>query len=290
MNIHHLELFYYVARHGGFSAAAREIPYGIQQPAISAQVIQLEQALGKPLLIRRPFGLTKEGEQLFAFIAPFFGELGAVSKKIRGQSLELLRIGAPETILADILPNLLSRVRTRHPGFRFNLQSGSLEELEHRLLNASLDLAFAPLHGKRATGIQQRTLLQLPLALMLPNSLKLRDAEALFKKDRLSRPTLISSNRDTLAHFEHELQSRGLEWTPSIELPSQALAPQYVREGFGVAVILRPKGFNAPDGTRLLPLPQFAPLPFGALWSGQLGSAHEFILKEAEALARGGHR
>ena len=38
MNVHHLELFYYVARHGGISAAVRYIPYGIQQPAVSGQM------------------------------------------------------------------------------------------------------------------------------------------------------------------------------------------------------------------------------------------------------------
>ena len=38
MNVHHLELFYYVARFGGIGAAVRNIPYGIQQPAVSAQV------------------------------------------------------------------------------------------------------------------------------------------------------------------------------------------------------------------------------------------------------------
>ena len=37
MNVHHLELFYYVARHGGISQAVRHIPYGIQQPAVSGQ-------------------------------------------------------------------------------------------------------------------------------------------------------------------------------------------------------------------------------------------------------------
>ena len=39
MNIHHLELFYYVARHGGITEAVRNIPYGIQQPAVSGQVV-----------------------------------------------------------------------------------------------------------------------------------------------------------------------------------------------------------------------------------------------------------
>jgi DNA-binding transcriptional LysR family regulator len=42
VNIHHLELFYYVAGHGGISEAVRHMPYGIQQPAVSDQVIQLE--------------------------------------------------------------------------------------------------------------------------------------------------------------------------------------------------------------------------------------------------------
>ena len=58
MNIHHLELFYYVARHGGISEAVRNIPYGIQQPAVSGQIAQLEEFLGTTLFHRRPFSLT----------------------------------------------------------------------------------------------------------------------------------------------------------------------------------------------------------------------------------------
>src|ERR1039458_6525254 len=61
MNVHHLELFYYVARHGGIMPAVRNIPYGIQQPAVSAQVAQLEEFLGVTLFQRRPFSLTPPG-------------------------------------------------------------------------------------------------------------------------------------------------------------------------------------------------------------------------------------
>ena len=45
MNIHHLELFYYVARYRGISRAVRNTPYGIQQPAVSSQILLLEQDL-----------------------------------------------------------------------------------------------------------------------------------------------------------------------------------------------------------------------------------------------------
>ena len=61
MNVHHLELFYYVAKHGGISAAVRKIPYGIQQPAVSGQVGSLEKDLGVRLFERSPFRLTPAG-------------------------------------------------------------------------------------------------------------------------------------------------------------------------------------------------------------------------------------
>ena len=86
MNVHHLELFYYVAKHGGISPAVRHMPYGIQQPAVSGQILQLEETLGTKLFNRRPFALTPPGERLYAFIAPFFGQLGNVDAELRGQA------------------------------------------------------------------------------------------------------------------------------------------------------------------------------------------------------------
>ena len=47
MNIHHLELFYYVARHGGILPAVRNMPYGIQQTAVSGQIARLEGRQGQ---------------------------------------------------------------------------------------------------------------------------------------------------------------------------------------------------------------------------------------------------
>ena len=48
-NLHHLELFYHVARHGGITAAARSMPYGIQQPAISGQISVTTWALSRTI-------------------------------------------------------------------------------------------------------------------------------------------------------------------------------------------------------------------------------------------------
>src|SRR5476649_1496130 len=107
MNVHHLELFYYVAKHGGIMPAVRNIPYGIQQPAVSAQVGRLEEFLGVTLFQRRPFALTAEGEKLFAFVAPFFAGLDKISSELQGGQARQIRIGASTIVLRDHLPGLL---------------------------------------------------------------------------------------------------------------------------------------------------------------------------------------
>src|SRR5215216_1754746 len=80
MNIHHLELFYFVAKHGGIAAAVRNIPYGIQQPAISGQIAKLEKSLGTKLFQRRPFAVSPTGMELFEFIRPFFDNIDIVAE------------------------------------------------------------------------------------------------------------------------------------------------------------------------------------------------------------------
>ena len=108
MNIHHLELFYYVARHGGIAEAVRKMPYGIQQPAISVQLIQLEESLGTTLFRRRPFQLSRPGKELFVFIEPFFAGTDEIAARIKGESAARIRIGASQVILRDYLPTALS--------------------------------------------------------------------------------------------------------------------------------------------------------------------------------------
>src|SRR6266496_2464670 len=119
MNIHHLELFYFVAKHGGIAAAVRNIPYGIQQPAVSGQIAKLEESLGTKLFQRRPFALSPAGLELFEFIKPFFDNVEVVAEKLRQNRAPQLRIAAPSIVLHDYIPELLQKLRTKFPEFRF---------------------------------------------------------------------------------------------------------------------------------------------------------------------------
>src|SRR5580698_2920144 len=113
MNVHHLELFYYVAKHGGIMPAVRNIPYGIQQPAVSSQVAQLEEYLGVTLFQRRPFALTPSGVKLFRFVEPFFTQLEAVAADLQGGKARQIRVGASTIVLRDHLPDLFQKFAKR---------------------------------------------------------------------------------------------------------------------------------------------------------------------------------
>ena len=286
MNIHHLELFYYVARHGGVSAAARRIPYGIQQPAISAQVIQLEDDLGTPLFHRRPFCLTTAGEELYRFIEPFFGGVEEMGRRLRGGAQVRVRIGAPETIQREYLPGLLRTLRKRQPTLSVSLFSGRLGQIEAKLLSQEIDLGIAALEGKRPEGIQQRELIRLTMCLLVPKKSKLRAADALWKRDRQEEPLIsLPPDEPTCRQFQNELLKRHVEWFPSLELNSQELIARYVAEGFGIGFALLPPGSTAPAGTRALPLTDFPQISYGALWLGTLSPFLRIILEELGAMA-----
>ena len=286
MNVHHLELFYYVARHGGVSAAARQIPYGIQQPAISAQILQLEDTLGVTLFRRRPFQLTREGQTMYEFIAPFFSRLEEVSHQIRGTGESRLRIAAPEIVQREYVPDLLTRMRKRVPGFHFTLTHGRQQDIEHLLQAQEVDVGIAVI-TKPESGVQVRELARLSLVLLVPERSRIQQASEVLERDRIDLPLVTLSQADGVSRaFQAGLRERGLDWVPSLELGGLDLVARYVAEGFGVGVSLHLPGVSQPAGVRELPLRGFPELAVGALWTGRLSPLGEVFVEVAQGLAQ----
>ena len=287
MNVHHLELFYYVAKHGGVSAAARRMPYGIQQPAISAQILQLEDNLGVTLFHRRPFQLTREGRSLFDFVEPFFGKLDQMADRLRGGEEKRLRICTYEVVQRDYLPNLLQRVQKRVPGFQFTLHSGRLEEIERLLREQAIDLGLATLIERLPEGMQHRSLVSLTLSILVTEQSGIAHADEIWSRDRIDLPLVSLPSADPLCRlFQEHLQKLRLDWYPSLELSSLDLVNRYVAEGYGAGLTLAAPGFTLPPGVRMIPLLDFPRVPFAAIWMGKLPAIGERFVEEAEKLAR----
>ncbi|MES2437798.1 MAG: LysR family transcriptional regulator [Verrucomicrobiota bacterium] len=288
MNIHHLELFYHVARCRGVSAAARQMPYGIQQPAISAQILQLENSLGKSLFHRRPFALTAEGETLFAFVGPFFAKLPSMAERLRGGADNSLRISCPEIVQRDYLPALLAAVRARVPGFHFSLESGRVDEIEGHLRSGKIDLGLATSAGPKNNEIRHHELLRMPLVLLVRDSDGPATAMEILDLDRIDLPLVtLPRGEPAVIAFQQELQRRKIEWFPQLELASLDLVSRFVAEGHGAGLVLDIPGAVRPPGVRVLPLDGFPEVGFYALTSGNLPPMVELFIDEAERVIAG---
>ena len=293
MNVHHLELFYYVARHGGIMQAVRNIPYGIQQPAVSGQVSQLEEYLGVTLFQRRPFALTPPGEKLYQFIQPFFSNLHALATELQGGRTTQIRMGASTTVLRDHLPDVFQNVRRKFPKLKVALREGYHPELENLLQREELDLAVTLIQKKAGPGIHSLELLKLPLVLLVEKNSKVTAATQLWERDKIEDPLIGLPGAEAISkHFQEGLVRLGVDWFPSIEVSSVDLIETYVANGYGIGVSVRMPRASVCPNVRALPLPDFAPVVLGALWRGKASPLLQALLEEmrlrAKLLAVGG--
>lgn len=282
MNIHHLELFYYVARHGGISRAVRNMPYGIQQPAISSQILLLEEDLGARLFERQPFKLTPQGEELYEFVRPFFDNVFPVAEKLRRQSAPTLRIGASELVLRDYLPTVVERLRAHEPKLRLSLRSGFQGEVEQWLFDRVIDLAIVPLESKPPARLRCLRLLRLPLVLLVHRKSKLKSAATLWTHATIEEPLICLPPTEPLTkNFRKGLQHRQVEWPHAIEASSMGLVTRYVANGYGIGVSLGQTEVVKHPDVRVVPLEGFEPVEMAALWSGEPSPLVRVVLDEA---------
>lgn len=287
MNIHHLELFYYVARHGGISRAVRNMPYGIQQPAVSSQILLLEQDLGVKLFARNPFKLTPAGEELFDFVRPFFENLEPMAARLRRASAPQLRVAASELVLRDYLPAVVERLRLAEPRLRLALRSGYQGEMEKWLLDREIDLAVASLDAKPPARLHCLRLLRMPLVLLVHKKSKIKSAAGLWTRGEIEEPLICLPQTEAMSRlFRKGLRARRVDWPQSIEASSMDLVTRYVANGYGIGLSIDAAEIVKHPLVRVLPLEDFEPVEVAVLWNGELTPLIRAVLVEMQRFVR----
>jgi DNA-binding transcriptional LysR family regulator len=287
MNIHHLELYYYVARHGGITEAVRNIPYGIQQPAVSLQVGLLEEYLGVTLFQRRPFALTPAGAKLYDFIQPFFNKLDVIASELQGGKARQIRIGATTIVLREHLPEIFQSVRQRFPNLKIALREGYPAEFESLLLKEELDLAVTAIEKKPAPSLHSVALVELPLVLLVEKGSRITAATQLWERDKIEEPLICLPAAEAISkNFQQGLARLGVDWFPGMEVSSVDLIETYVAGGFGIGVTVQAPRAKVSPHVRVVPLPDFAPVVLGVLWRGKSSALLQAFLDELQLRAK----
>ena len=286
LNVHHLELFYYVARCEGIVAACRQIPYGIQQPAVSAQVARLEEDLGARLFERRPFRLTPAGKALY--VAPFFGRLNEVEEIVKGKLSQVIRLAGFTEAMREHVPLLLAKLRQRFPGLKVTLQEIDQRGAEHLIAQGEPDLAIMVLESKLPPGFRSITLARLPLCLLVSAGQPYRRAAELLRDGAAGKVPLVSLPPHELLSrlFQKEMVRRNLVWRTAMETSSQDSVSTYVRNGLGAGLAVLTPELQRDSQLRVLALSGFPSLPIGIFWRGKLGEISQVFVDELAERAK----
>ena len=145
MEIRTLRYFLAVAREGSITRAANFLH--LTQPTLSRQMQDLEQELGRQLLIRKshrvdltPEGvlLRKRAEEIVAMVDKTEAEFIALEDTISGD----IYIGSGETRGLCPIADLIRQLRAECPGIRYHLHSGNAQDVTDRLDKGLLDFGI----------------------------------------------------------------------------------------------------------------------------------------------------
>jgi DNA-binding transcriptional LysR family regulator len=262
------------------------MPYGIQQPAISGQISQLERSLGAKLFHRRPFGLTPAGVKLFGEIEAFFAGLNQLPDHVRGHAQQHLRLAAPEIMLRDYLPTILAKYKGRYPDFRLTLHDTNQSGAEEFLRKREIDLAITELERHPSASIESCNLVRLRLVLTVPKRAAVRSLKDAFHNRRpVERLISLPVNEVLTKHFHAGLKKLELAWAPAIEVSSVDLIDIYTSLGFGVGVSVAVPRKKMKHGLRHVALPTFPRLTIAALWIGELTELAASFLADVKKIA-----
>lgn len=154
MELRVLKYFLAVAREQSISAAADALH--LSQPTLSRQLKELEEELGKPLLIRgaRQITLTEEGmilrkraEEILSLADKAVEEVSQSGEDVSGN----VYIGAGETDAFHYLARAIAQVQQKYPNIRFHISSGDTSDVMDDLDRGLIDfgLLFGPANTQR---------------------------------------------------------------------------------------------------------------------------------------------
>ncbi|MFD2167863.1 LysR family transcriptional regulator [Thalassotalea euphylliae] len=137
-----LVLFGEVAKHLNFSVAATQL--GISKGYLSAQIKQLEQDLGTPLLIRttRHVRLTPSGEDIATKLVDIHSAMLAIERHAQAEQEDVsgkVRITAPKQFASSILAAICQAFVKEYPEVHFDIDSSYTR---YDLTADNFDLAF----------------------------------------------------------------------------------------------------------------------------------------------------
>lgn len=268
MNTNFIRTFLLVHQLGSMAQAARKL--NVTHGTVAQQIAALEKEIGVTLVARagKTVHVTEAGLRLLDRLMLIINEIDALpglanSNEIRGE----LRIGAGNSVLNSILPDILSLLVRRYPEVNVVVQPGVSPDFYRDIESGSLDAAIAIEPPYALPKTQEWLLLrEEPFVLLASEVHHGKKPTQLLRSEPFIR---YDHNSWSGKLIERYLRAVAIVPVERFELNAIESIALMVNQNLGVAII--------PDSANLykrdlkiikLPLPEVsAPRRFGLVWS-----------------------
>ena len=239
MDIRLLEYFLAVAKYGNITRAAEQLH--VTQPTISRQLMELEETVGSPLLIRgkRQVTLTEAGvlfqqraEEIVSLMEKTLRDITDQDDLLGGTVV----VGCVETCVSHMLAKALKGFSRQYPKVQYDIYSGTGDDIREKLDQGELDFGILVEPAEVAKYDFFRLPYQEVWGMLVRRDDPLAQKPCLEREDLLSRPLIMPRREIVQDHIAgwFEVERSQLNVFSSHSLINNAAL--LVEEGLGCVV------------------------------------------------------
>lgn len=201
VNINELMTFKAVVEKKGFSTAAEFLGYS--QSNVTKHIKKIEETVGFPLFDRGwKSTLTKEGELFYKEIdnlIDHWKSICAISEEIASEQIGEIRIGIIESLAKQVLPQIISWLKTHRPKMNAFFEMGNTQRLSELVQQNELDVAFVGENTNLSSELEFKKIAEDEIVFITLKSHELLNKNTLELQDILNFP-LIYGDKTCLSH------------------------------------------------------------------------------------------
>lgn len=235
--------FYVVANCSTITEAAQKLM--ISQPAVTKAIKNLEWQLNGNLFIRSKNGitLTESGKKFYNYIKPAIEQMQDASKLFNNISkIESgeIKIGTSNTILKFFLMSYLKEYSKLLPNVNILIEESYTPTLINMVKNGSLDTAiiYANENDSKLDGLKIYHLKTLNYC-FIGNKKYKKYANKVINFNELKNENLILNTINPIQTSLLNNSAKDVKYKAYINLASHSLVYEFVKEGFGIGLVIK---------------------------------------------------
>lgn len=239
MDFDQLNTFLEVAKLGSFSRAAEKVLRS--QPAVSAQIRQLEQEYGHKLFDRstKSVRLTPAGEVVLDYARQLLTLRNTSMQAASGWNgvpTGTLSIGANEGTFLYVLPKVFGEYHRKFPKVKISVYRSFTHKVSEKVEEGAIDLGVVTMPVK-STSLVATPVFRDRILLMVGPRSPLFHCKSVTLQELAQQPLIMPKTGSVRKLMEKHLRPYREHLNITMELTSVVMIKQFVMDGFGVSLI-----------------------------------------------------